>query len=231
MTYPLIDGAAGGGFTQTTEAALPEGLLRIETVVQEITWEDAADEGWKFTDAYGHEHAYAKTPPHMPIRDDTKRGRKRARKRRAAGKRPRTRPTHYPTLFLVITARHRCYGDEGLYNHDPHWVETTHYECRICGLTIEPGHGPGSKLVPVSRTATLTEEMTDPPPGWLDGHDARVTWRKLGQVATRVRVLSQEETAVLVDAEGRRQAEQAQADTARSVATGLGYPAPFGWPE
>jgi hypothetical protein len=216
--------------SRIAEMVLPEGLLRIEMTLQHVTWEDGPDEWWKFTDANGHQHAYAETSLYVPIRDETPRGLKRARKRRKAGKAPKTRPTHYPTLFLVITERHRCYGDEGLYNHDPHWVETTHYECRICGLTIEPGHGPDSKLVPVSRTATLTEEMIDPPPGWLDGHDARMTWSKLGRVATRTRILSPAEATDLINAELARKDDQARQDSARKVAGQLGYPEPFGWP-
>src|SRR5260221_6154198 len=189
MTYPMLDGGYGAGFTQTADVALTEGLLRIETVMQQVTWEDAPDELWAFTDAQGHHHLYQGRQVQGELDDRAKH-----KKHREV-----TGWTHYATLVLVIDSRRFCDGHEGVYNHDPHWVEETHYECRQCGQVIEPGHGPWSKLIPSSRTAYLDSER-----------------------------ITKERADELITAEGVRRAEQARTDTARKVSRQLGYPPDFG---
>jgi len=133
--------------TSTIEMALPEGVLLIERTLQEITWEDAADEHWRFTDVNGHEHAFAKQSAEGEV----------WRK----GKRRKDRLTHYPTLRLIIDRRWTCYEEHGigLSAPEPHTVEETHYECRECGERIEPGHGPGSTTIPTREAAYLDGEL------------------------------------------------------------------------
>lgn len=119
---------------------LAEGELRITRVSQEVAWEDGPDESWGHTDAEGHRHKFS---PELT-------GGQVWRK----GKRRKDRPTHYPTLRLVIDFRYRCNC-----TGDPHWVENSHYECRVCGRRVEPGHGPGSALVPTMVTYELGGQL------------------------------------------------------------------------
>jgi len=222
MTWPLMDGAMAEPSVSSWELVLADGrVLRAEQTSQLITWEDEAYEDWAFTDAQGHAHVYARPSQRVSYRDLTRR----------KGKRKRHHDSRYPTLRWVVEARHHCDGREGLYSHDPHWVtDRAHYECRQCGEVIEPGHGPGSKAIPVSRSVTVTETMTDPPPEWLEGHQGKITHTRGVATGTRERLLSVAEADELIAAELAGRDEAAQAETARQVATALGYPPEFGRP-
>jgi hypothetical protein len=98
---------------QTFEFATAEGVVRVERDYQEINVQGpVADESWRFTDGNGHEHCY--------------RGEKDPEAERGG---------HYPTLVYVPGPDYYCTGcnDE----HEDYAV--SHYECRICGETVEPG--------------------------------------------------------------------------------------------
>lgn len=164
---------------------LPEGELRCEIVTQTVTSEDAYYEWWKFTDAQGHRHAYT---------ERTATGQVWYR-----GKRKRDdRATNFPTLRKVIDSRRRCDGHEGLYNHDPHWVEEGHRECLQCGEVIEPGHGPVSKPIVTGEYA------------YLNGQP-----------------ISRERRDELITAHMQREAERRAAEEAARVTRSLGYPQAF----
>ena len=128
------------------------GLLRYERIVQTLTWEDAPYEDWGETDSRGHRHAFTKP---AVTGDAVWRGK--------GHKPPRAlmrETTNYPTLRFVITRWHHCSGRETMYSHDPHdHIDDGHYECRECGERIEPGHGPGSTMIPVSESATLDGQL------------------------------------------------------------------------
>jgi hypothetical protein len=143
----MMSGSSDLGFC-TVEQVLPAGVLRIEMTTQVITWEDASDEHWSWSDAAGHLHCYVK--PAQPG--------ERWRKDR----RRKDRPTHYPTLRLIVDRRWRCSGLSA-YGSDPHWVEDSHYECIRCGERVTPGHGPGAKSIPVSRSIYLNDELITKP--------------------------------------------------------------------
>ena len=89
-------------------------------------------------------------------------------------------------------------GNEGLYAHDPHIVEEGHYECRQCGETIRPGHGPGSK--PIFRGRYF----------YLDS-----------------KPVEDEEGNAILTAELVALQERKAAENARRVAASLGYPEAF----
>lgn len=70
----------------------------------------------------------------------------------------------YPTLNFVVDAEHWCDGREGMYNHDPHMaIDQSHYECKVCGVTVDPGtHGPEHKVhIPGRIDATLVGTRRD----------------------------------------------------------------------
>jgi hypothetical protein len=168
----------------TVTMMLPEGELRCEADYTTVTFEDSYYDDWKYTDRHGHQHRYAEraTPGEVWRK----------------GKRRRDRPTHFPTLREIIDSRHKCYGWEGLYAHEPHWVEEGHYECRQCGERIEPAHGPVSKPVLTSEAAYLNGEL-----------------------------ISRERRDELITAEMNRQDEQRRSADAAKVISGLGYPEAF----
>src|SRR5262249_30090329 len=116
------------------------------------------------------------------------------------GKRRKDRATHYPTLRLIIDRRWTCYEEHGsgLSAPEPHKVEETHYECAQCSERIEPGHGPGSKFIPVSEAA------------YLDGA-----------------LISREQRDELLNAEWRREADRRRAEDASRVTRVLGYSESF----
>ena len=214
-----------GPQTMTVEIPTPDGLLRVEQTMQTITWEDADDEHWRFTDAQGHDHAYDPAGARVPY---VGLSRKRNRPRQ------RSHFSHYPTLVWVVDHQHYCLGNEGLYAHDMHWVEDGHWECLRCHQHIEPGHGPGSKTIPVSRTATLTEETAtaDLPPGWAEDqrYIGQVTWQSKGgqPTVTRTRILGQDEAETLMGAQLERDRQRERDAEARTVKRKLGYPPSFG---
>jgi hypothetical protein len=96
---------------QAFEFPTAEGTVRIERTYQEINVEGpVADESWRFTDGNGHKHY------HSNAKDAERRG-------------------HYPTLVYVPGPEYYC-GDCGDEHED---YSVSHYECRICGETVEPG--------------------------------------------------------------------------------------------
>jgi len=82
----------------------------------------------------------------------------------------------------------------------------------------------------ITRMSTVTETMTDPPPEWLEGHQGKITHTRGVATGTRERLLSVAEADELIAAELAGRDEAAQAETARQVATALGYPPEFGRP-
>lgn len=84
----------------------------------------------------------------------------------------------YPTLNYIVDKQHWCDGHEGIYNHDPHMaVDEAHYECKTCGVIVEPGIIPaGTPLfVPGSTSATVHGYRTDGAEidGWVTEDEAR----------------------------------------------------------
>ncbi len=120
----------------TATVATPTGELRCERTLEEVHWEDGPVETWQHTDDHGHAHAYQQ----QAVPGEVWR----------KGKRRHDRTTHYPTLRLVIDRRYRCNC-----TGDPHWVETSHYECTQCRQAIEPAHGPGCTMIPTYEAWTL----------------------------------------------------------------------------
>jgi hypothetical protein len=210
------------GNYQRAEYRTPDGLLVIEQTYQEVTWEDAPVETWAATDSHGHRHAF--TRPARPGREQYINDR--------GLRRNHTVPTHYPSLYYKIDRWHACDGREGLYSHDPHWaVDESHYECRQCRERIEPAHGPGSKLIPASRKATLTEATTRPPAGWVaEGQlagDVQVERRAGVTTYTRTRLLLPAEAKQRWAAAIRAEQQEIRQRHATAVAAALGYPEAF----
>jgi|HubBroStandDraft_2_1064218.scaffolds.fasta_scaffold54488_6 hypothetical protein len=118
---------------------VPEGELRIEREVIPVHYQSDVDRRWRFTDAAGHEHAYAEDFPGSfgdRLRDD--------------------RARHYPTLRPLYEAAGYC-GRCNDYHDDRDII--VRYECPLCGETIRPGTtGPGTIYIPGMISAYLNDQ-------------------------------------------------------------------------
>ncbi len=65
----------------------------------------------------------------------------------------------YPTLDFVVDEQHWCDGSEGLFNHDGHMaIDKAHYECKECGVVVEPRMDPPFTPKKIRGMITVTVE-------------------------------------------------------------------------